>query len=372
MPEILMAKPHILFVANEILGWKVYCRQLVEALQARSDVRHTILRRQPSRIVMQMARRHADGAVGRRLRPFDPIRLYGGILGRRIRREIEQARPDVMHVAAHWPAGALLGLGHRPPMSLALDATRATITRDFADCFWSEAERATEAELCRAAAHLFPMSEWAATSLTEDYGVDPDRVTVQPPSLRREVPAARSRDAADTDRLPQILFVGNDLRRKGADRLVEWVEGPLRGRCHLHIVSTDRSKLPLGPNVTFHGAVAHDRLISSLFPAMDVFCLPTLLDMSPFVLAEAAAAGLPVVASRLGGIPDLVRDGTSGLLVDAKDETGFVQSLLRLIEDAPLRRKMGQGALALARDRLDGKANYDRLIDRLAGLAESA
>ena len=324
-----MAKPKMLFVANGVLGWATYARQLGSALALRDDIDATILHRKPGR-------------------------MHQGRLGRDIRQAVAAARPDVVHFAAHWPAGALTRLNM--PFTIALDATRAGIGRDLPLPGWTRAEMATEAELCRSAAHLFPMSEWAADSLRADYGVDTAKITVQPPSLS---PDAWPAPATPANAVPQILFIGNDLTRKGAKRLAGWVEGPLAGRCHLHIVSTDRATPPAGPNITFHGRIPHDRLMAEVLP-------------KAFVLAEAMAAGVPVVASRIGGIPDLVAEEETGLLVSPDDDDGFVRALERLCSDSGLRYRMSLTGRKRAREFFDGKSNFDVLIDRLITLAETA
>ncbi|MBD3802316.1 MAG: glycosyltransferase family 4 protein [Thioclava sp.] len=361
-----MAKTHILFVANDVLGWATYARQLEVALRMRDDLRATVLHRAPPRIAMQLARRHADGALGRALRPFDPITMHEGVLGHDIRAAIARHRPDIIHVAAHWPAGAVTG--GDIPVTLALDTTRPALTRDLPLPGWSAAEIETEATLCRKAAHLFPMSHWAADSLREDFGIGMDRITIQPPSLdpaQWPPPAGGAVNA-----VPQILFVGNNLLRKGAYRLADWVGGPLSGQCHLHIVSGDSAPPPKGPHVTCHGPLSNAQLMQELLPRMDLFCLPTRLDMSPFVLVEAAAAGLPVVSSALGGIPDLVEDGVTGRLVAPEDDAGFVAALSALLEDPVLRARMGETARARAAQRFDGRRNFDALIDRLIALGQ--
>lgn len=363
-PDLHMTKPKVLFVANGVLGWSTYARQFEAVATTRTDIDLTVLHRKPGRLTMQFARRHADGPIARHLRPFDPISLYGGRLGRDIRAVVASVRPDVVHVAAHWPAGALAQLD--TPFTIALDATRAGIGRDLQLPGWTAKEMATEARLCRTAAHLFPMSDWVAGSLLDDYGVEPGKITVQPPSLIFDTWPGRAEGA---NAVPQVLFVGNDLSRKGAHRLADWVEGPLAGRCHLHVVSTDRSAPPSGPNITFHGRVPHARLLTEMMPKADIFCLPTRLDMSPFVLAEAAAAGLPVVASLLGGIPGLVENGQTGLLVPQDDDKGFVRALERLIADAGLRRRMSDMARSRAREQFDGTRNFNLLIEQLVEIA---
>lgn len=357
--------PRILFVANAVLGWSTYARQFETALAARANLAHLILNRRPQRHLMQFARRHADRPLARFLRPFDPIRMFAGPMGQDIRNAVRDFQPDVIHFAAHWPAGAIMSVASRPPYTLALDATRPSLTRDLPLPGWNSRECEREAALCKGAAHLFPMSTWAASSLQKDFGLPEDRITVQPPSLAA---ANWPKRASVTNNLPNILFIGNDLQRKGAFRLAKWISGPLKDRCHLHIVSTD-APAPTGPGITFHGKVPHERLLADILPQMDIFCLPTTLDMSPFVIAEAAAAGIPVVASAIGGLPDLVLQNETGFLVPPDDDAGFVAALSRLINDKAMRLRMGSRAAEFAANEFNGTVNFDHLIDRLIDIA---
>lgn len=364
-----MARPHILFIANEVLGWATYANQFSKALEKRNDIKATILRRSPPKISMQFMRRHADTRLTRPLRLCDPITLHSGWMGHDIRRAVQLHRPDVIHFAAHWPGAAIAKMPITTPFTLALDAVRPTIHRDLGLIGWTPAECEIESQLCKRAAHIFPMSNWAANSLIQDFDIPPNKISVTPPSLDRDQwPAASSVANA----VPQILFIGNNLKRKGAERLAQWVDGPLAGRCHLHIVSSDKRQPPTGRNITFHGRVPHERLLSELVPNMDIFCLPTRLDMSPFVLVEAAAAGLPAVASNIGGISDMIENGKSGYIVAPSDDAGFIKALSDLIDNPDLRKRMGNRARTIAQDRFDGRKNFDIDIDRLVEIANQA
>lgn len=76
----------------------------------------------------------------------------------------------------------------------------------------------------------------------------------------------------------------------------------------------------------------------------DILCLPSFTEGSPNVIKEAMACGLPVVASRVGGVPDLVREGETGLLFEAGDANQLRTCLVKLVADGHLRRKMGAAA----------------------------
>ncbi|MCR9111235.1 MAG: glycosyltransferase family 4 protein [Rhodobacteraceae bacterium] len=354
-------------MANAVLGWKTYAKQLETALGNRGDLTHLVLYRRPQRHLMQFARRHADRRIARLVRPFDPIKLFAGAMGHDIRKAVSDFQPDVVHFAAHWPASALSALSSPPPFTLALDATRPGLTRDLPLPGWSERECANEADLFKAATHLFPMSHWVEDSLINDFDLARHQMTVQPPSLSQKNWPKQA--MFENECIPNVLFVGNDLKRKGAYRLARWIAEPLRGRCHLHIVSTDTSTIS-GDGITFHGRVPHARLIEDLLPRMDIFCLPTKLDMSPFVIAEAAAAGLPVVASAIGGIPDMVEHSISGFLVPPEDEHGFISALSQLIDDKNMRRRMGSNSAKLAKARFSGEENFNNLIDKLIDISD--
>jgi 2-deoxystreptamine N-acetyl-D-glucosaminyltransferase/2-deoxystreptamine glucosyltransferase len=83
--------------------------------------------------------------------------------------------------------------------------------------------------------------------------------------------------------------------------------------------------------------------------ALDVLVLPSAYEEMGSVLVEAMAAGLPVVASAVGGIPEVVQDGVTGLLVPPGDADALAAALDRLVADPALRARLAAGARAHAR-----------------------
>ena len=358
--------PHILLMANGILGWKTYSQQVAAVMASRADLRSAVHWRRPSGLSTAFVKRHdVSGRLLRWLRCQDPIHAYRGRLGADIRRQITEHAPEIVHFASHWPSGALLDMADAPPFTVSLDCTRANIERDFGFGIWTLPEMEREADLLRSAARIYPMSHWAADSLVGDYGIDPARIRIIPPA--QNLTAFKPKRSHDGP--PNIVFIGNDFVRKGGPRLVEWVQGPLAGRCHLHIVSADPMAMVRGPDITAHGRVPHADLIARLLPKMDMMCLPTELDMSPHVLVEAAAARLPVVASRLGGIADIVLNGRSGILADIDSDADFIAALTQLIEAPDLRRCMGEAAFRHARTAFDADTVYSQMIDEICAAA---
>ncbi len=99
------------------------------------------------------------------------------------------------------------------------------------------------------------------------------------------------------------------------------------------------AELGIRDKVFFFGHVPNNKL-SAYYNACDVFVLPSLYEPLGIVLLEAMACGKPVVASRVGGIPELV-DEKVGMLVEPKNPDALAKSILMLLSDADLAKKLG-------------------------------
>lgn len=106
------------------------------------------------------------------------------------------------------------------------------------------------------------------------------------------------------------------------------------------------------------------RDLGNILGAIDFFTMPSLWEGLPLSLVLAMGAGLPVVASRVAGIPEVVQHDVSGLLVDAGDISGLGREMARLVENAELRRSLGQQA----RDFVLPRFGFDRYVDSIATL----
>jgi glycosyltransferase involved in cell wall biosynthesis len=143
-----------------------------------------------------------------------------------------------------------------------------------------------------------------------------------------------------------LLDALNSLKRRGMT--VHWTlvgDGSLRDSLRRRV-----EDLGLGGQVVLSGNVGQDRIRSCYLDA-HLFCLPSLGEGVPVVLMEAMASGLPVVASQIMGVPELVEHGVSGLLVPPGRPEALADAIEGLARDPGLRRRMGEaGRRRVARD----------------------
>jgi glycogen(starch) synthase len=199
------------------------------------------------------------------------------------------------------------------------------------------------------------------------HGIPGERVRVIPSGVRTALFGAP--DGADPLAGvpgPRVVFLGRLHAQKDVDVLLRAAallrlpaqvvvagDGPERGRLEeLH------RGLRLGRRVRFLGFVAHDR-VPALLRGADVLVMPSRYEELGTALLEAMQCGLPVVATRTGGIPDVVGHEVTGLLVRPGDVAGFAAAIDRLVGDAALRSRFGEAGRARAADyRWDGLAGH--------------
>ena len=211
-------------------------------------------------------------------------------------------------------------------------------------------------------------STWVKDSLIADYGVSESAIRVIPPgvdlTLWQPRTGANGARAAVPGELPRVLFVGGDFRRKGGHLLLDWYRAEGRGRCELHLVTRDPVPSESGVHV-HHGIVGDSAEARALFQAADVFVLPSLGECFGIASVEAMAAGLPVVATRVGGSGDIVEDGMTGFLIPPNDPAALGTALNRLVVSEALRREMGRRGRARAEERFDAKANARAIVQAM-------
>jgi glycosyltransferase involved in cell wall biosynthesis len=190
----------------------------------------------------------------------------------------------------------------------------------------------------------------------EELGVDAGKVV----TLRNGVPRAMfTHRPRPFDRQLRILFLGNLMERKGVGDLLEALaRQPLSGMNWratfagggaIELYRRKADSLGLLPRVDFAGWV-DQRRAAELLAASDVLVLPSFDEGLPLVILEALTAGVPVVCSPVGAIPEVLEDGKSAVFVQPGDTQGLADALAELGRDAALRERLAR----------EGRALYDR------------
>ncbi|MDG6946447.1 MAG: glycosyltransferase family 4 protein [Nitrososphaerota archaeon] len=210
-------------------------------------------------------------------------------------------------------------------------------------------------------------TEWAKRGFVED-GVDPSKVFVIPPpfetvSIRREHQGCN------------ILYIGREFRRKGGDAVLRAFSslkgsagisltfvGPLGTQEARNIVRSD-------PRIRQADSIADATLRDVIWPATDIFVLPTRADAFALAVVDAIRRGIPVVATKIPPIAEVVEDRVSGLLCEAGDEDGLRGRMQRLVDDSTAREEMGENARRRAAE-LFSPAKVGRALRGVYNLGE--
>lgn len=172
---------------------------------------------------------------------------------------------------------------------------------------------------------------------------------------------------------PRVLFVGRIEEAKGAfDLLSAWVK--VKTACPgalLSVVGPDRTQglflrkaqaLGVDSSITLTGPLPPP-MVAELMRQSRLLCLPSHGEGTPNSVTEALSCGLPVVATRVGGIPDVVEHGKTGLLVDQGNIDSLADALVSLLRDPGRCACMGEEAHAFACEHLNARKSVGRLVE---------
>lgn len=311
------------------------------------------------------------------------------------------ARYDLIH-AHYWLSGRLAALFQehwRVPvvaMFHTLAALKNKVAQDVAELEQQirvDIERRTMATADR----IIAATEVDRAHMLEAYGANPRKIAVVPGGVNLDLfrPGARqtARWTLGLGPEPTLLFVGRIQRLKGIDILIRAAGalrqqiGPLRvlivggsgdaaGQTEEEAREVERlraivDELDLHDTVRFVGAAEQSRL-ALYYQAADVTVMPSTYESFGLVAVESLACGTPVVASRVGGLATIVKDGENGALVPWRDPLLFADRIRPILAEPVLAARLRRGALETARHySWDGVAArtldvYDGLLRRPA------
>ncbi len=186
-----------------------------------------------------------------------------------------------------------------------------------------------------------------ATEFRQRYGIPADRTIVLQVSW-----------IIPEKGIPQLLQVARQvLANNDKVQFVLVGEGAYREQ-----YMKDAEALGLGDRVTWTGMVG-DPFGEGVYDAADIVCqLSNWEEVFGWMIAEAMAYEKPIVATRVGGIPELINDGTSGFLVERGDVTATAERVLLLVEQLELRRAMGQAGCQITNEKFALQRNVAQLV----------
>jgi glycosyltransferase involved in cell wall biosynthesis len=233
----------------------------------------------------------------------------------------------------------------------------------------------------RHAIQVFAISEYAAKLLRQRLPIGEARhiytvyVGISMSLFREEPPPS-------TDEEIRLLCIANFGEKKGLDTLIDacallrdqaisfhlmlYGDGPLR-----EALSNQIMRLRLGDHVTLGGMISQEQ-VAQLMKACHLFVMPCRQDRTgdmdgiPTVFMEAMATGRPVISCPISGIPELVRDGETGLLVPPENPIALAKAIKRLACNDGLRIRLGRQARALVERQHDQRLNTRRLLNFMA------
>ena len=329
---------------------------------------------------------HEPGPLGREIEATGvPFRTLGRVPGLRdpravgaIYRYLREARPDIVHTFLLTASlyGRLAAIAARVPIVI------GTEVNIYADKKWHH--RGAERLLMAGTDCVIASAESVKEFYVRQVGADPDRVdviynAVDFTALDASAPRAELRARLN---VPQPALVAGVIARltdqKGHAYLFDAVanepklaglhvivigDGPLRATLERQVVERG-----LSGRVSFLGS---RRDLGDLLAVMDIFVLPSLWEGLPLSLVLAMGAGLPVVSTSVAGIPEVVRNGTTGLLVPPGDSTALAAALTRLATSDADRRSLGAAAREYVLPRF-GVERYVTSVVSLYGRLQAA
>jgi glycogen(starch) synthase len=346
---------------DPIGGMQNHTAELTRALDRRGIVQTVLTTRLPTAPYYQRLGEHA-----RVIRLGLPIRHFRQLYGPQaaVVAPILAARADLVHVhlgedLAVLPVGAAAARLHRLPLVLTVHTSlrhtlvvsdlRSAVLKTLGGPIERWGERSAEAVLT-ITPRLFRL-------LVSD-GVEEDRVHHIPPGVNPSLFEGPFEDPFSGVGRPRVLFVGRLAPQKGVRALVEAAglledesaqvllvgDGPER-----KALEREAERLGVGRRLHFVGFLAHDRLPAAMSHA-DLLVLPSLYEELGTVLLEAMQAGLPIVASKTGGIPEVAEDGVNGMLVPPGDPEAIARAIDRILADRGLANRLSEEAQERGKD----------------------
>ncbi len=283
---------------------------------------------------------------------------------RLLMRKLALADYSALHFHTQPMAFLCLDFMKNLPSIVSIDRTTWQAARERTDpkYYWTyEPNIYLEKKVFHAAQKIVSFSESARQSVIEDYDIAPEKVSVVYPGVDvNKITPVKVKGNAE--RKPyNILFIGGDFERKGGYDILDVFLDRFADQAKLHLVTKARIACE-HPNVYIYNNVkAYTPEWLQLYHDADMFVMPTYSEPFGWVFIEAMAAGIPIIATRLNAIPEMVAQGENGLLIEPGDRTALAQSIQHLIDHPALRLEMGRKGRWLVEQRFNTQLHFEKL-----------
>jgi glycosyltransferase involved in cell wall biosynthesis len=200
--------------------------------------------------------------------------------------------------------------------------------------------------------------------------IDPSRLSILENAIPMNAYQAVRRGEIIKSNGPIILFAGEVGERKGVydllavipelARQVPRVTLQLAGNGELEKVRSVAESLKIETHIQLTGWISTEKMMGHYLQA-DLFVLPSYHEGMPLAILEAMASGLPVVSTRVGGIPELIGEGENGFLINPGDRQALLMALISLITDPVLRQEMALKNIKKIKEKYDMPGYLEKL-----------
>ena len=292
------------------------------------------------------------------------IQIGFGYMAKRLAaRKLALANYSVLHFHSQPLAFFSVDLMQLPTV-VSLDATSAQMSKGTdLDWRWTyNPNLLLEKRVFNAAARVVTFSESARRSVVEDYQIAEEKVKVIYPGVNVNTitPAGESKELSP--RRFKILFVGGDFERKGGrDVLAVFLETFSAQAAELHLVTQALVKCQHPHVYIYNNVKAYTSKWLELYQQADVFVMPTYAEPFGWVFIEAMAAGLPVIATCINAISEIVTHGETGFLIQPGDRDDLAGRMRQLKDKPILSREMGRKGRQVVERKFNAQTNFQAL-----------
>jgi glycogen synthase len=248
------------------------------------------------------------------------------------------------------------------PYTIFSDYTMSLAIKDWSDWvpFSNQKEQdawlAYEKQAYKRAYHLFPMSDMVKSSLIEDYGIEPEKITVIGASGNFKEPYEGEKFFGSN----RIIFNGSDFERKGGDLVLAAFKQVRQAIPEAKLIVVGKKLENIEDGIENPGSVSNLE-IHELLLKTDLLVAPARCEPFGLLLVEAMNYGVPCIVSKTGGMPEIVNNEVNGIVIDQLNPEILAKEIIRLLSNPDLLKSMS----IRARQTVKSKFNWETIAENI-------